>query len=75
LEATINHLQNLTAISVKNINAAVAEAMAKSYSDNKTVHDYRKDLKDIKNKNPAQLTSTNNVFISDGGKVRSENCI
>jgi hypothetical protein len=39
-KATINHLQNLTAISVETINAAMAEAMAQSHSGNKRVHDY-----------------------------------
>ena len=47
-EATIHHLQNLTAISVKTINAVMADVMAKSHSDNKAVQ-YFKNLKNIKN--------------------------
>jgi hypothetical protein len=62
LEATILHLQNLTAILIDNINKAVEEAMAKSHSDNKIVQDYLKDLGNIK-KSETNITSTNNVFI------------
>jgi hypothetical protein len=45
------------------INAAMASMIAKNNTDNKTVCDYLKDLEDIKNRNPEQLTSANNVLI------------
>jgi hypothetical protein len=48
LEATKIHLSNITAISIDNINAAVATAMANSKSGNKTVEQYFKDLKNIR---------------------------
>ncbi len=38
-KVTIHHLQNLTTISVETINAAMADTMAKSRSDNKTMYD------------------------------------
>jgi hypothetical protein len=47
-EATLVHLRNLTALSIDNINEAVAKAMARSKSGNKTVEQYFKDLENIK---------------------------
>ena len=43
-EAAMIHLQNLTAVSIDNINAAVATAMANSKTGNKTVQEYFDDL-------------------------------
>jgi hypothetical protein len=34
---TLDHLRNITAISIDNINEAVAKAMARSKSGNKTI--------------------------------------
>jgi hypothetical protein len=56
-ESTILHLQNLTAISIDNINKAVEEAMAKSHSDYKAVQDCFKDLDNIRN-SETNITST-----------------
>jgi hypothetical protein len=47
-EATLIHLRNNTAISIDNINEAVAMAMARSKSGNKTVEKYFKDLENIR---------------------------
>jgi hypothetical protein len=47
-EATLVHLRNLTALSIHNINEAVAQAMARSKSGNKTVDQYFKELENIK---------------------------
>ena len=41
-EATLIHLQNISAISIDNINEAVAAALANSKSANKTVEDTSK---------------------------------
>jgi hypothetical protein len=51
----------LTAISIENINKAVAEATAKIQGDNKTVQDNFKDLDNIKN-SETHITSTNYVL-------------
>jgi hypothetical protein len=53
-QATIEHLQNLTTISVDTINAAMASAIVNNNRDDKTVHDFLKDLEQIKNKNQDQ---------------------
>jgi hypothetical protein len=44
-KATIRHLKNLTAISIDTINVAIADGMAKTDSDNKTVQAYPNDLR------------------------------
>jgi hypothetical protein len=63
-EATLVHLKNLTALSIDNINEAVAQAIARSKSGNKTVEQYFKDLENIRNKEFKPLTSVDNVFIT-----------
>jgi hypothetical protein len=47
-EATLIHLRNITAISIDNINEAVATALARSKSGNKTVEQYFQDFQNIK---------------------------
>jgi hypothetical protein len=47
-EATLVHLRNLSALSFDNINEAVAQAIARSKSGNKTVEQYFQELKNIK---------------------------
>jgi hypothetical protein len=61
-EVTLIHLRNITAISKDNINEAVATAMARSKSGNKTVEKYFKDLEKIKLENKP-ITTVDNVFI------------
>ncbi len=63
-EATLIHLRNLTAISIDNINEAVALAIARSKSGNKTVQEYFNDLENIKQDEFKPLTSVDNVFIT-----------
>ncbi len=63
-EATLIHLRNITALSIDNINEAVAEATAKSKSGNKTVEQYFKDLENIKLDKNKPITSIDNVFIT-----------
>jgi hypothetical protein len=48
LETTVTHLQNLTAISINSIRAAMEEAKLKSASDNKILQDCLKDSEQIK---------------------------
>ena len=61
-ENIIIHLQNLSTISLDNINKAVEEAMAKSQGDNKTVQDYFNDLDNIKH-SETNLTFTNSTIM------------
>ncbi len=51
-QATVEHLQNLSTVSV---DAAMASAIANNNHDNKTVHDNLKDLEQIINKTPDHL--------------------
>ena len=62
-EATMIHLQNLTTVSINNINEAVATAMANSKSGNKTVQEYFDDLENIRLSDNTPVTSVDNVFI------------
>jgi hypothetical protein len=62
--ATLVHLRNIIAISIDNINEAVATAMARSRSGNKTVEQYFKDLENIKLDENKPITSVDNVFIT-----------
>jgi hypothetical protein len=63
LEATIFHLRNLAAISIGNINTAVADEIAKRNSNHKSMQDYFKDLVNIRYSEPERITSTTNVSI------------
>ena len=63
-EATIIHLKNITAISIENINAAVASALANSKASNKTVEEYFEDLESIRLSDSKPITSIDNVFIT-----------
>jgi hypothetical protein len=63
-EATLVHLKNLTALSIDNINEAVAQAKARIKSGNKTVEQYFKDLENIRNEEFKPFTSVDNVFIT-----------
>jgi hypothetical protein len=63
-EATLIHLRNITAISIDNINEAVATALANSKSGKKTVEQYFKDLENIKLDKNKPITSVVNVFIT-----------
>ena len=63
-EATIVHLKNLSALSIHNINEAVAQAIARSKSGNKTIEQYSQELENIKLDENKPLTSVDNVFIT-----------
>jgi hypothetical protein len=63
-EATLIHLRNITAISIDNINEAVATAMANSKTGNKTVEQYFKELENIRLDENKPITSLDNVFIT-----------
>ena len=63
-EATLEHLRNATALSIDNINEAVARATARSKHGNKTVEQYFQDLENIKLDENKPLTSVDNVFIT-----------
>ena len=63
-EATIIHLRNISAISIDNINAAVASALANSQASNKTVEEYFKDLESIRLSDSKPITTVDNVFIT-----------
>jgi hypothetical protein len=63
-KATLVRLRNLTALSIDNINEAVAHAMARSKSGNKTVEQYFKELENIGLEENKPLTSVDNVFIT-----------
>jgi hypothetical protein len=53
----------VTALTINNINSAVAAAPANSKSANKTVEAYLKDLEHILLSDPKQTTSVDNVLI------------
>jgi hypothetical protein len=63
-EGILIHLRNISAISIDNINEAVAKAMARSKSGNKTVEQYFKELENIKLDEDKPMTSIDNVFIT-----------
>ena len=63
-EATLIHLKNLTAITIDNINEAVATATANSKFGNKTIEQYFKDLENIRLDETKPITSIDNVFIT-----------
>jgi hypothetical protein len=62
-EATLNHLKNVTAMTIDNINEAVASALANNKSGNKTIEQYFKDLENIRLEGAKPMTSIDNVFI------------
>ena len=62
-EATIEHLKNISAISIDHINAAVASVLASKNMSTKSVQDYFNDLEKIQlSDSELLITSVNTVF-------------
>jgi hypothetical protein len=76
-ETAIRHLNNVAAMTINNINSAVAVVLTNNRSANKTVEDYSKQLDDIRLSDTKPTTSVDNVLIIVLGliTIQSYNCV